>query len=56
MLAEALSKVSELEKALRFKQADLKAAVDKVDVLDKDLKLTIANKERLENEYNTCSV
>lgn len=39
-----------------MKQAQLKAAVDKVDALSKDLNITRRAKEKLERDYEECSV
>ncbi|EAS00969.2 dynein heavy chain (macronuclear) [Tetrahymena thermophila SB210] len=54
-LAKAQAEVSGLESQLRIKQAELKAAMDKVDALNKDLMITKKNKEKLEKDYEECS-
>jgi len=41
---------------LRKKQAELKEVVDKLDALDRDLKIKQANKAKLELDVESCTV
>jgi dynein heavy chain, axonemal len=54
-LEESNEKVGKLNAQLADKQKELKVAVDKVDALNKDLKITKDNKENLERRYEDCS-
>jgi len=53
-LAEAEKKHAKVMAGLQVKQAELKVVQDKLDALNKDLKETKDNKERLENEVEDC--
>ena len=55
-LGESEAKVNTLNAKLAIKQKELKDANDKVQNLNNELNATIKNKERLEKEYETCSI
>ena len=55
-LAESEAKVNALNAKLAIKQKELKDAKDKVSRLNKELSDTIDAKEKLEREYEECSL